>query len=312
MARGITESDVHTAADELVAAGERPTVERIRGHLGTGSPNTVTRWLETWWRQLGTRLIAQQAKIDLPSAPAEIAVLASQLWEQALASARVQAETALDAKHRTLLEERHALAVERASMQEEAQNQRAALASAQDARSLAEARLAEAQRLIDQQADQIVDLSRQRDILESRCDRLDQKLIALGIRLEQQKASAATEREAQSAHLRAVEDRSHAEVDRARQETKELRAQLTALTREQRAAEQAWRRERDQASANIMAAQREAAVQRARADALEQQLARLSDHAMSARTVGTRKRTAAASKPSRKPSKTKRVIDVLE
>jgi len=37
MARGITESDVHTAADELVARGERPTVERIRAHLGTGS-----------------------------------------------------------------------------------------------------------------------------------------------------------------------------------------------------------------------------------------------------------------------------------
>lgn len=39
MARGITENDVHTAADELVAAGERPTVDRIRSHLGTGSPS---------------------------------------------------------------------------------------------------------------------------------------------------------------------------------------------------------------------------------------------------------------------------------
>lgn len=29
MARGITESDVHTAADAIVDAGERPTVERI-------------------------------------------------------------------------------------------------------------------------------------------------------------------------------------------------------------------------------------------------------------------------------------------
>lgn len=56
MARGITESDVHAAADELVGKGERPTVERIRAHLGTGSPNTVTRWLETWWKRLGTRL----------------------------------------------------------------------------------------------------------------------------------------------------------------------------------------------------------------------------------------------------------------
>ena len=33
MARGITESDVHTAADEIVGLGERPTVERVRAHL---------------------------------------------------------------------------------------------------------------------------------------------------------------------------------------------------------------------------------------------------------------------------------------
>lgn len=38
MARGITEQDVHTAADDIVTLGERPTVERIRAHLGTGSP----------------------------------------------------------------------------------------------------------------------------------------------------------------------------------------------------------------------------------------------------------------------------------
>jgi hypothetical protein len=55
MARGITEAQVHAAADALVAAGERPTVERIRAHLGSGSPNTVTRLLDTWWAGLGPR-----------------------------------------------------------------------------------------------------------------------------------------------------------------------------------------------------------------------------------------------------------------
>ncbi|MFT3762282.1 MAG: DNA-binding protein [Pseudoxanthomonas sp.] len=58
----IIEFDVHTAADEIVGTGERPTVERIRAHLGTGSPNTVTRWLDSWWRLLGTRLTAQQVR----------------------------------------------------------------------------------------------------------------------------------------------------------------------------------------------------------------------------------------------------------
>ena len=75
MAKGITETDVHTAADEIVAAGERPTVERIRAHLGTGSPNTVTRWLDTWWKQLGERLQKQQAHRALPQAPDALACL---------------------------------------------------------------------------------------------------------------------------------------------------------------------------------------------------------------------------------------------
>lgn len=58
MPKDISETDVHQAADALVAQGERPTIERIRAHLGTGSPNTVTRWLETWWQRLDERLRA--------------------------------------------------------------------------------------------------------------------------------------------------------------------------------------------------------------------------------------------------------------
>ena len=86
MARGITESDVHTAADEIVGAGERPTVERIRAHLGTGSPNTVTRWLETWWQGLGQRLHAQQARLAVPAAPDAVAALAAEWWALAVIS----------------------------------------------------------------------------------------------------------------------------------------------------------------------------------------------------------------------------------
>ena len=44
--KGITQEQVHRAADALLQAGERPTVDRIRAFLGTGSPNTVTRMLE--------------------------------------------------------------------------------------------------------------------------------------------------------------------------------------------------------------------------------------------------------------------------
>src|SRR3546814_11575800 len=78
MARGITESDVHSAADAIVAAGERPTVERIRAHLGSGSPNTVTRLLDTWWAALGARLAALAPRIALPEAPEAIQRLAGE------------------------------------------------------------------------------------------------------------------------------------------------------------------------------------------------------------------------------------------
>ena len=61
--KGVTQEQVNRAADALVAAGERPTVDRIRAFLGTGSPNTVTRLLEGWWQTLGGRLTAQQAKL---------------------------------------------------------------------------------------------------------------------------------------------------------------------------------------------------------------------------------------------------------
>ncbi|TLY49659.1 MAG: hypothetical protein E6K53_12920 [Gammaproteobacteria bacterium] len=46
MARGITQDRVNQAADALLARGERPTIEKVRAELGTGSPNTLLRLLE--------------------------------------------------------------------------------------------------------------------------------------------------------------------------------------------------------------------------------------------------------------------------
>ena len=56
MAKGITQDQVNKVADQLLLAGERPTIERIRTALGTGSPNTVNRLLDEWWISLGERL----------------------------------------------------------------------------------------------------------------------------------------------------------------------------------------------------------------------------------------------------------------
>lgn len=39
--RGVQGTDVDQVADALLRAGQRPTVEKIRAQLGTGSPNTI-------------------------------------------------------------------------------------------------------------------------------------------------------------------------------------------------------------------------------------------------------------------------------
>jgi hypothetical protein len=51
VARGVQLEEVWASADAVLAQGERPTIERVRQHLGRGSPNTVAPMLGTLlWR----------------------------------------------------------------------------------------------------------------------------------------------------------------------------------------------------------------------------------------------------------------------
>lgn len=95
--------------------------------------------------------------------------------------------------------------------------------------------------------------------------------------MQTQEKAAAAERESLSAHVRSVEERTHAEVDRARTETKALRAQLAQLERDQAVRTQDAHQERSETQKALQQAERAAAANAARAQALEQQLARLGD-----------------------------------
>lgn len=66
MARpGITYDQVAAAAETLQARGERPTIDAIRQYLGTGSPNTVNRYLSQW-KDKQPAVVA--APIEMPAA----------------------------------------------------------------------------------------------------------------------------------------------------------------------------------------------------------------------------------------------------
>lgn len=95
MARGITEMDVLEAADALLVRGERPTIERVRQELGRGSPNTVNRHLDAWWRTLSARLQKDPANQPLSAALLDLCQrLLDGLRDEALRSAESLLEEA--------------------------------------------------------------------------------------------------------------------------------------------------------------------------------------------------------------------------
>ncbi|WP_166636818.1 DNA-binding protein [Cognatilysobacter terrigena] len=273
MARGITQSDVDRAADTLLAQGERPTVDRIRQFLGTGSPNTVTRLLDAWWKSLGGRLATSAEKVAMPEAPAPVAALASQLWEQALASARELAEAALEDERTSLAASRLAADALVAAAQQAAEVSEVRASEAAAALLTAHQRLEDRQRLVDQQAQQLADLAQQRDQALARLDRAAGTTQELRDRIDALLREAETARDAHAAHIRAVEDRAHVEVDRARMEARErekaLQVAEKAHSTRVRELEAELARTRGAAADTL----RDLAAEHARRETLEQQLA---------------------------------------
>lgn len=273
MARGITELDVHGAADALVARGERPTVERVRTHLGTGSPNTVTRLLETWWQSLGSRLHPESPGVK--DAPAVVGKLAGQWWALALEHARevVLAEFSevrenLELKQEELLIRSKALAGEMSAVLARSE---AAVA----AERLSCARATELQRLVDQLQLQAAELAEQRTAAIQRLEQVEASRQALYDRLQETEKSARSERESLAEHVRSVENRALGDLDRARQESKVLQAQLASALKGHASIEAEMRGNLEKARTATAAAVQTADNQRGRCAALEEQLAKL-------------------------------------
>ncbi len=273
MARGVTEEQVHLAADVLVSNGERPTVERVRQYLGTGSASTLVKWLDTWWQTLGSRLATNARQMALPEAPDSVAALAGQLWHEALRRAQALAESELAEARRALEAQQAALIEERQRTKACQQVAQSAVTSAQTERDIAIAQLAESRQLVAQLQVQAADLAEQRDGAQVRLERLEAAAASLAERVDELQVQAQQARAAFESDRRAMEDRAHREVDLARQAVKELRREMAAALKVREARLTAAQEARDLAAQEAAKLQGEAAALRARALALEEQLA---------------------------------------
>lgn len=136
--RGVQQHQVDGAADELLSQGQRPTIEKVRLHLGHGSPNTIAPMLEIWFAGLGKRvrgLAGSQGWGD--QLPDWLLQAAETLWTKAQAEASALADTALQAEREALkqreadmAEQAQALAQREAVMQARLQAQDQALSEA--------------------------------------------------------------------------------------------------------------------------------------------------------------------------------------
>ena len=223
MAVGVPENDVFAAADAVLARGERPTVERVRLELGRGSPARVGALLDQWWEQLASRL---RGEARLPGLPAEVAQAFVAIWQQATVLAQGVVEQSLAAQRQVLEGERERLAAVEDDARQETARYRHQAAEAIAACRTADTRLADMEQLLEQRRTQIEDQHRQRGELIEERDHARQEAAGLRQQLQNVQAQAEQARLEQERYTRDVESRAFKEIDRAREESKNLTAQL--------------------------------------------------------------------------------------
>ena len=275
MPKGVTQDQVNAAIDALVAVGERPTIERVRSRLGTGSPNTLTRMLDAWWAQLHERLTQQRAKLAIPEAPEEVAVAATRLWQLALEQADTRSQAATEALREALVQGQASLAAERAGWQRRLEEAVDKVTAAHREQVAAESRLADLQRLLDQQTGQLADLKARCAVATAQAEDLVSHLAASQQTLLAVRAEATVERGTLEASHRTAEDRWMKEVDRARQDAADSAKRLRELEASTKATSQQIVKERAEVLGQLRRTEQDLARKDARVGALEEQIERL-------------------------------------
>lgn len=219
--RGVQQEDVDGAADALLIEGQRPTVERVRMKIGSGSPNNVGPMLESWYGRLGRRVAGMPAEGPGNGLPMAAQNAFRLLWETALAEARSQADSALAGERASLHRDRVALAEERIAFEgsRAALEENVRLAKAQAA--YAREKLAES--TVTQRVQSVVvDQARQH------ATDLEQQLGQARSLLDAQTQAHAQERVKAEARATENERRHLREIDVARADGVTLSAQLTS------------------------------------------------------------------------------------
>lgn len=235
--RGVQMEEVWAAADAVLKLGERPTIERVRQHLGRGSPNTVGPMLDGWYGSLAKRLqspgdaVEQDGGAEVPL-PAPVVRAAKAIWGRALQHADERAMAQFTEARRELNKQAEALRQAQDVLAQETQR----LADRSEGYELAmqarDAQIAEMGRLVQELQQQLA--GSQEMLAASRAESKQLRLAADAERRRQEEMEVNhhAERTRLEERAQAQERRLNAEVDRVRQESKRLALKLESETRE--------------------------------------------------------------------------------
>lgn len=235
--RGVQIEEVWAAADTILSLGERPTIERVRQQLGRGSPNTVGPMLDGWYGSLAKRLQSPVDAVEQDdgaevSLPGPVVRAAKAIWGRALQHADERATAQFTEARQELSVKAEALSQAQDVLAQETQR----LADRSEAYDLAmqarDAQIAEMGRLVQELQQQLA--GTQEMLVASRSESKQLRLAADAERRRQEEIEAdhRGERTRLEERAQAQERRLHAEVDRARQESKRLALKLEGDTRE--------------------------------------------------------------------------------
>ncbi|MDM0084586.1 DNA-binding protein [Variovorax sp. J31P179] len=294
--RGVQESQVWEAADALLHEGLRPTIERVRQKIGSGSPNTVSPMLERWFATLGKRLDGHGANLadgEAQRLPLVIVQAAQHIWEAARREADQVQLQKTEATQREFDLEREAFIQKEANLQQrESTFEQArlkldeALASSRQAIEAMQAQIQaqqqESARILHDSEAEIRRLRKALDDALASKEALREKA-AMELEVKRRAVEEAEER-----HL-AQERRLLSEVDRERMATRQSAAELDKERKARAAEVEAARRAQDAAKEELegeKALHRDAATAWARQD----QEARLELVTLRERAAGAERR----------------------
>jgi len=217
----LTREDVFEAADVVLMAGGRVTIDRVRGTLGRGSPNTIQEHLESWWSRLGSRLKDVPGR-EFPDLPDAVAEALQGLWTTALESAYAAIEGKAATRETELNERERAIGLREAHLVEQTQSATSHSAALEESLALAREQLAAA----NQRAERLENLlqARETDIerLRARDEALEDEARELRHKLDAATDAFKTERARLDERHAANESRWLLEIDRGRQAAKDV------------------------------------------------------------------------------------------